>query len=254
MSPHWTGCFRQLAGQRWRARGGSVALAGGEPGFRASSWPARRNPASFSSGDCEFLKQLERTCRAGRPPGAALRRLATGLRRSCARPSRPSCNRNACARSARWPAASRTTSTTPFRPSRSTPNRCWRMSPTSARAPADYLETIQRAIDDVAATVARMREFYRQREPQLTLAPVEYEPPGAASRGPDARALERHAAATRHRHRNRRPTWRRILPAHHGRRKRNPRSAHQPDFQRRGCDAGGRHADHSHQRRVESRR
>jgi PAS domain S-box-containing protein len=36
-----------------------------------------------------------------------------------------------------------------------------------------YLETIQRAIDDVAQTVARMREFYRQREPQMTLAPVD---------------------------------------------------------------------------------
>ncbi|MBS1702256.1 MAG: PAS domain S-box protein [Armatimonadetes bacterium] len=36
----------------------------------------------------------------------------------------------------------------------------------------DYLETIARSIDDVAATVARMREFYRQREPQLTFAPV----------------------------------------------------------------------------------
>ena len=35
------------------------------------------------------------------------------------------------------------------------------------------LETIQRAIHDVAATVARMREFYRQREPQLLLAPVQ---------------------------------------------------------------------------------
>lgn len=34
------------------------------------------------------------------------------------------------------------------------------------------LEVIERAIDDVAATVARMREFYRQREPQLTLTPV----------------------------------------------------------------------------------
>ena len=30
------------------------------------------------------------------------------------------------------------------------------------------LQTIARAIDDVAATVARMREFYRQREPQLS--------------------------------------------------------------------------------------
>jgi CheY-like chemotaxis protein/anti-sigma regulatory factor (Ser/Thr protein kinase) len=36
----------------------------------------------------------------------------------------------------------------------------------------EYLEIIQRAIDDVGQTVGRMREFYRQREPQLTLAPV----------------------------------------------------------------------------------
>jgi CheY-like chemotaxis protein len=35
------------------------------------------------------------------------------------------------------------------------------------------LETIQRAIEDVAQTVARMREFYRQREPQMTLGPVD---------------------------------------------------------------------------------
>jgi signal transduction histidine kinase/ActR/RegA family two-component response regulator len=38
------------------------------------------------------------------------------------------------------------------------------------------LETIQRAIDDVAQTVARMREFYRQREPQMTLLPVDMNP------------------------------------------------------------------------------
>ena len=35
------------------------------------------------------------------------------------------------------------------------------------------LEVIERAIDDVAATVARMREFYRQREPQLSLSPID---------------------------------------------------------------------------------
>src|SRR4029077_16526938 len=35
------------------------------------------------------------------------------------------------------------------------------------------LETIQRAIDDVGQTVARMREFYRPRETQLTLQPVD---------------------------------------------------------------------------------
>ncbi|HTT79630.1 MAG TPA: response regulator [Stellaceae bacterium] len=42
----------------------------------------------------------------------------------------------------------------------------------SARA-RGYLETIQRAVEDVTETVARMREFYRQREPQLQLAPVQ---------------------------------------------------------------------------------
>jgi len=41
----------------------------------------------------------------------------------------------------------------------------------SARARA-YLTTIQRVINDVAHTVSRLREFYRKREPQLTLAPV----------------------------------------------------------------------------------
>ena len=37
----------------------------------------------------------------------------------------------------------------------------------------NYLATIQRAIEDVAETVARMREFYRQREPELSLSRVD---------------------------------------------------------------------------------
>ena len=37
----------------------------------------------------------------------------------------------------------------------------------------NYLTTIQRAIEDVAGTVSRMREFYRTREQQLTLARVD---------------------------------------------------------------------------------
>jgi signal transduction histidine kinase len=45
----------------------------------------------------------------------------------------------------------------------------------SARA-RDYLVTIQRAIDDVAQTVGRMREFYRAREPELQLADVDLNP------------------------------------------------------------------------------
>jgi CheY-like chemotaxis protein len=37
----------------------------------------------------------------------------------------------------------------------------------------EYLETTQRAIEDVAHTVARMREFYRQRESELVLSSVD---------------------------------------------------------------------------------
>ncbi len=37
----------------------------------------------------------------------------------------------------------------------------------------DYLQTIRDAIDDVAATVARMREFYRRQEPELAQGPVD---------------------------------------------------------------------------------
>ncbi len=37
----------------------------------------------------------------------------------------------------------------------------------------EYLETTQRAIEDVAHTVSRMREFYRQPESQLTMMPVD---------------------------------------------------------------------------------
>lgn len=36
----------------------------------------------------------------------------------------------------------------------------------------EYLTIVQQAIADVAQTVSRLREFYRQREPQLVLAPV----------------------------------------------------------------------------------
>jgi signal transduction histidine kinase/CheY-like chemotaxis protein len=45
----------------------------------------------------------------------------------------------------------------------------------SARA-RDYLQTIQHAIEDVTHTVSRMREFYRQREGQLALAPIQLNP------------------------------------------------------------------------------
>jgi PAS domain S-box-containing protein len=45
--------------------------------------------------------------------------------------------------------------------------------PTLSPRARGHLETIQRAIDDVGQTVARMREFYRPRETQLPVVPVE---------------------------------------------------------------------------------
>jgi len=47
------------------------------------------------------------------------------------------------------------------------------MEPDLTANARESLETIQRAVDDVAHTVARLSEFYRQREPQLVLAPVQ---------------------------------------------------------------------------------
>ena len=44
--------------------------------------------------------------------------------------------------------------------------------PALSQRARSYLTTIQHAVSDVAATVARMREFYRQRGPQLELARV----------------------------------------------------------------------------------
>ena len=110
-----------------------------------------------------------------------------------------------------------------------------------------YLVTIQRAIDDVARTVARMREFYREREAQLTLERVELN-----------RAIRQVVELTR-------PRWSdmpqqrgamidlqdgavRVAARDHGRRTRNSRRADQPGVQCGRCDADGRHDHGAHPR------
>ena len=50
---------------------------------------ARRDASSFSSGECEFLRQLERARGARGAPGAAVRRLCRQPTTICGRPSRP---------------------------------------------------------------------------------------------------------------------------------------------------------------------
>jgi NO-binding membrane sensor protein with MHYT domain/signal transduction histidine kinase/ActR/RegA family two-component response regulator len=127
---------------------------------------ARRLPGSFSSGDCEFLRQLSThvalAAQQAELHGAlqeayddlrqtqqtvmqqerlrALGQMASGIAHDI--------------NNALSPVALYTESLLEREPNLSERGR-------------GYLVTIARAIDDVAATVARMREFYRQREPQL---------------------------------------------------------------------------------------
>ena len=90
------------------------------------------------------------------------------------------------------------------------------------------LETIQRAIDDVARTVGRMREFYRQRDPDRAPS-CRYKSPRAAGNGVNESPVERHGAAPRHCRRG--ADRSRGKPSdRHGRRQRNPGSTDQPDI------------------------
>jgi PAS domain S-box-containing protein len=132
---------------------------------------ARRQPEGFSSGDCEFLRQLsEHVALAAHQTQLydvlqqayqelretqqavmqqerlrALGQMASGIAHDI---------NNAIA-----PAALYTESLLAHEPNLSAQAR-------------EQLETIEHALDDVAATVARMREFYRQRPSQLPLVPV----------------------------------------------------------------------------------
>jgi PAS domain S-box-containing protein len=136
---------------------------------------ARREAASFSSDECEFLRQLsEHVALAAHQAQLyaalqiayddlrqtqqvvmqqerlrALGQMASGIAHDI---------NNAIS-----PVALYTDSLLEKEPNLSTQGR-------------SQLETIQTAIQDVAATVARMREFYRQREPQLTHTAVHLNP------------------------------------------------------------------------------
>jgi NO-binding membrane sensor protein with MHYT domain/signal transduction histidine kinase/ActR/RegA family two-component response regulator len=136
---------------------------------------ARRLPRAFSSGDCEFLRQISThvalAARQAELHGAlleayddlrqtqqtvmqqerlrALGQMASGIAHDI--------------NNALSPVALYTETLLEHEPNLSERGR-------------GYLVTIARAIDDVAETVARMREFYRQREPQLQATPVQLNP------------------------------------------------------------------------------
>jgi len=132
---------------------------------------ARREAQSFSSGECEFLLQLsEHVALAAHQAElhASLQRAYDDLRQTQQAVMQQERLR-ALGQMASGIAHDINNAISPM--ALSTEMLLESGSDLSPRA-RRHLEMIQRATDDVAQTVARMKEFYRQREPQLTLSRV----------------------------------------------------------------------------------
>jgi PAS domain S-box-containing protein len=132
---------------------------------------ARRAPYAFSSGECEFLKQLsEHVALAAHQSKilTALQQAYDDLRQT----------QQAVMQQERLRALGQMASgiahdiNNAISPVALYVESLLDNEPNLSTRTRDYLGTIQHAIEDVAQTVARMREFYRQREPQLALGPV----------------------------------------------------------------------------------
>ncbi len=133
---------------------------------------ARRQVNSFSSGECEFLRQLsEHVALAANQAQlySALQRAYEDMRQT----------QNSAMQQERLRALGQMASgiahdiNNAISPVALYTESLLETEPGLSAHTRGYLEVIKRAIDDVAATVARMREFYRQREPQMTLTPVD---------------------------------------------------------------------------------
>jgi signal transduction histidine kinase/ActR/RegA family two-component response regulator/uncharacterized membrane protein affecting hemolysin expression len=133
---------------------------------------ARRTPHSFSSGDCEFLMQLSShvalAAHQARLHGA-LRQAYDDLRQSQQTAMQQERLR-ALGQMASGIAHDINNAISPI--SLYTDSLLEREPNLSDKARAS-LTVIQRAIDGVAGTVSRMREFYREREPEMKLALVD---------------------------------------------------------------------------------
>jgi PAS domain S-box-containing protein len=158
------------------ARGGLRALVAAPLLFESKVFgvliAARCAPHSFSSGDCEFLGQLsEHVALAVNQAEihAALQRAYDDLRQTQQAVLQQERLR-ALGEMASGIAHDINNALSPM--ALYTDALLEREKDLSARS-RGYLQVIQRAIDDVAQTVARMREFYRHRDPQLALAPIQ---------------------------------------------------------------------------------
>jgi signal transduction histidine kinase/CheY-like chemotaxis protein len=133
---------------------------------------ARREPESFSSGECEFLRQLcEHVALASHQAQVyeALQRAYDDLRQT----------QQAVMQQERLRALGQMASgiahdiNNALSPVALYTEILLETEPDLSEQTRKYLETTQRSVDDVAHTVGRMREFYRQQEPQLILSPVD---------------------------------------------------------------------------------
>ncbi|MGA0612668.1 ATP-binding protein [Caldimonas sp. KR1-144] len=129
---------------------------------------ARREPHAFSSGDCEFLRQLSaHVALAARQAElhSSLQRAYDDLRQT----------QQAVMQQERLRALGQMASgiahdiNNAISPVVLYTESLLEHEPNLSPQARSYLENIARAVDDVAATVQRMREFYRQRTPQLAL-------------------------------------------------------------------------------------
>ena len=132
---------------------------------------ARKQPQSFISGECEFLRQLSEHVALATHQArlyTALQQAYNDLRQTQQAVMQQERLR-ALGEMASGIAHDINNSISPI--SLYTESLLERETGLSDSA-REKLKTIEHAIEDVAATVGRMREFYRQREPQLALTRV----------------------------------------------------------------------------------
>src|SRR6266516_2521105 len=132
---------------------------------------ARRQAQGFSSGECEFLRQLSEQVALAAHQGqlyTALQQAYNDLRQT----------QHTVMQQERLRALGQMASgiahdiNNAISPVALYTESLLEGEPGLSQRARDYLVTIQQAIEDVAETVSRMREFYRPREPQLILASV----------------------------------------------------------------------------------
>jgi signal transduction histidine kinase/ActR/RegA family two-component response regulator/HAMP domain-containing protein len=136
---------------------------------------ARKQPESFSSGECEFLRQLsEHVALAAHQAQiyTALQQAYDDLRQT----------QQAVMQQERLRALGQMASgiahdiNNAISPVALYTESLLENEPNLSARARDYLGTIQHAIEDVTHTVSRMREFYRHRDAQLSLTPIQLNP------------------------------------------------------------------------------